>query len=442
MQGDDPFAYAERQLRENMMGGGIPLPAAFEPHNATGPLTSLLDLDVDVPPLSSPGEGNSSIVHAGTHSNLHASAATRDSNDISLGSRGGLRLDGSPTLEGECNLIVAGLTREVDDEALRAMFTPFGAVVSSTVMRHVGTGVSRGFGFVLFARQSDGETAVGAMHGSRCGPNTLNVHRSHHDGVIIETRAVFVRNLPLDVTVQRVTEFFAPIGDVQGVVIANDTGRDAGDAPNGKRYKVATVTFNDVEAARLAVRSLHNRPFPASSADDETPLVIVKFAESPDDRKKRNANRQRTGGRGGTPNGQSLSRSTGTASLHQSNASIPNYGVMPFVPAANLNMSGSTAYIMQPMQQQTMVVHPQQMYHFAAAGNQYPAFVAPQPQPQMFVQNAFQPQLQYQPHGGQMAQIVYVPGNNGQMVPMLLNASPSQGSQGYFSASLGDRPAM
>jgi hypothetical protein len=158
-------------------------------------------------------------------------------------------------------------------------------------MRHVGNGVSRGFGFVLFARESEGEVAIKAMHGSRCGPNTLNVHRSVHDGTIVESNAVFVRNLPLDVTADRIAAFFSSVGVATSVTVAADTSKDAGDAPNGKRYKVGTVVFNDVETAREAVRKCHNRPFPVGNPLEEYPLVIVKFAESNELRRRKHANK-------------------------------------------------------------------------------------------------------------------------------------------------------
>ncbi|EER05842.1 Polyadenylate-binding protein, putative [Perkinsus marinus ATCC 50983] len=63
-----------------------------------------------------------------------------------------------------CNLYVKNLPEDVDDEKLRQMFEQFGEITSPKVMVDENTGVSRGFGFVCFANQADGEKAIQAMH--------------------------------------------------------------------------------------------------------------------------------------------------------------------------------------------------------------------------------------------------------------------------------------
>jgi RNA recognition motif-containing protein len=391
---------------------------------APTPIATVLAFTLESPVPDSTG---ASARHAGVVGepsplahHLNHSAGTRDSNDLSLGSRAGFK-DQVP-LEGECNLIVAGLTREVDDEGLRTLFAPYGGVISSTVMRHVGTGVSRGFGFVLFSRQSEGEAAIAGMHGARCGPNTLNVHKSHHDGTIVETNAVFVRNLPLDVSVARVHDFFKSAGEVLNVLVASDTGRDAGDAPNGRRYKVATVTFADVETARNAVRTLHNRPFPALSPVDESPLVIVKFAESPEYRKRRHAQRPRLS------QSQSNLTHSGTASLRTSTTSMQPYGFVQ-VPTP-MQSTGSLHAVVSPP-----------VFGFAPTfqqGQQAPVYASVQPPsvsaaPYMFAANMSTggqtvPSAPVNPMGMQ-GQLVYMQGPNGQMVPVFLPTVQQQHQQ-------------
>ena len=50
----------------------------------------------------------------------------------------------------ECKLFVGGLPNEVDETVLRSYFQYFGPVRSVEVIRNRETGVSRGFGFVVF----------------------------------------------------------------------------------------------------------------------------------------------------------------------------------------------------------------------------------------------------------------------------------------------------
>jgi hypothetical protein len=214
---------------------------------------------------------------------------------------------------GGYNLLVAGLTRDVDDVALRKMFEPFGEVVSAIVMLKANTATSRGFGFVNFALREDGEAAERALHGAPFGPNNLNVRPSKHDGHVEETSSVFVRNIPREVapdTVKRVFEHrFGPIGSLTlapGSTSAVMTG---------------TIELESVRVAREAVAALHLVPFatiynavaglpalqaslapelPKGDQDDESkscstvphaktviPPMLVKFAESSSARTQR-----------------------------------------------------------------------------------------------------------------------------------------------------------
>ena len=185
----------------------------------------------------------------------------------------------------ECNLLVAGLTRDVDDATLKRMFEPFGNVKSAIVMLKANTAVSRGFGFVLFESEEEGSKAQEVMDGAPCGPNTLNIRRSRHDGRVVETNAVFVRNVPLTASASDVHMKFSCAGDVLGVTLSNaNNGRTI----DPKRYKFphaqsATVEFGSIEQARRAIDVCHNVQFydgpPLIIDGDEFPRMLVKFAE-------------------------------------------------------------------------------------------------------------------------------------------------------------------
>ena len=75
---------------------------------------------------------------------------------------------------GSNNLYIKNLSELVDDEALKQMFEPFGAITSSKVMRD-DKGESRCFGFVCFTSPEDATRAVTEMHLKLVGGKPLYV---------------------------------------------------------------------------------------------------------------------------------------------------------------------------------------------------------------------------------------------------------------------------
>lgn len=63
-------------------------------------------------------------------------------------------------------LFVGGLAWATTDESLRKAFEKFGSLISANVIMDRETGRSRGFGFVVFAEDSQAQAALNAMQGS------------------------------------------------------------------------------------------------------------------------------------------------------------------------------------------------------------------------------------------------------------------------------------
>ena len=62
------------------------------------------------------------------------------------------------------NLYVGNLPYRIDEDSLRQMFTPYGTVESSKVIKDRQTGRSKGFGFVEMAAQPEAEAAIKALN--------------------------------------------------------------------------------------------------------------------------------------------------------------------------------------------------------------------------------------------------------------------------------------
>uniref|UniRef100_A0A7S1PXE9 RRM domain-containing protein n=1 Tax=Neobodo designis TaxID=312471 RepID=A0A7S1PXE9_NEODS len=147
------------------------------------------------------------------------------------------------------NLFVQGLHPTVTDAVLGQWFAPFGAVRSSKVMLNVRTGVSRGFGFVLFEDEDVGRRACDAMQGkvmltpasalpkknpddvdsSKNGEDeeppaesTLQIEPSQHDGdrAAAESNVMYLRNIPADVPEREAVRLCAAHGKLVSFAMA------------------------------------------------------------------------------------------------------------------------------------------------------------------------------------------------------------------------------
>lgn len=75
-------------------------------------------------------------------------------------------------------IYVGNLARSTTDEGLEAAFTPFGAVLSATVIRDRFTGDSRGFGFVEMENDGEATEAIAAMNQKELEGRTLSVNEA------------------------------------------------------------------------------------------------------------------------------------------------------------------------------------------------------------------------------------------------------------------------
>jgi len=75
------------------------------------------------------------------------------------------------------NIYVGNLSLEVTEEELRREFMAFGEVISVTVMndQYIGSGQSRGYGFVEMPSPSEGQAAIAALNGKSLRHRTIDV---------------------------------------------------------------------------------------------------------------------------------------------------------------------------------------------------------------------------------------------------------------------------
>ena len=75
------------------------------------------------------------------------------------------------------NIYVGNLSLEVTEEELRREFIAFGEVISVTMMndKYIGSGQSRGYGFVEMPSLSEGQAAITALNGNTIRHRTIDV---------------------------------------------------------------------------------------------------------------------------------------------------------------------------------------------------------------------------------------------------------------------------
>ena len=75
------------------------------------------------------------------------------------------------------NIYVGNLSLEMTEDELRKEFTEFGEVISVTIMdnKYIGSGQSRGYGYVEMASKSEGATAIDNLEGKKLRDRVVNV---------------------------------------------------------------------------------------------------------------------------------------------------------------------------------------------------------------------------------------------------------------------------
>lgn len=72
-------------------------------------------------------------------------------------------------------LFVGGLPFSTTDDELKELFAAHGAVASASVVRDRDSGRSKGFGFVEFEDEKEGQAAQSALNGTDFGGRTITV---------------------------------------------------------------------------------------------------------------------------------------------------------------------------------------------------------------------------------------------------------------------------
>jgi len=214
------------------------------------------------------------LAHGGAAPPRDAAARSVDAPDLSH-TTGGAG-DGEDAEQGDPrSLLCAGLAADVTDDELEALFAPFGTLVSATLALDISTGESRGFGFVAFARRGDGEKAMTALHGRAHRGGPLRVVPSMRALDAPKSNTIFVRNLPLHITLEQARRTFEAFGGIIDVRMAVEVARLK---KRRNKFQWAVVEYRTETEAAHAIKKLHlSKAF--ARYETRFPLIARYYAQ-------------------------------------------------------------------------------------------------------------------------------------------------------------------
>ena len=162
--------------------------------------------------------------------------------------------DPSMRKSGQGNIFIKNLDKNVDTRTLHDTFSQFGNILSCKVAMD-DQAQSRGFGFVQFETAEEANEAVAKVNGMMLEDKRLFVGpfvpRTERDSTTGERKFtnVYVKNVPEDVSDEKLREAFAKFGEVTSAVIMR--------RPDGTSKGFGFVNYKEADAAKAGVDALN-----------------------------------------------------------------------------------------------------------------------------------------------------------------------------------------
>lgn len=201
----------------------------------------------------------------------------------------------------DTNLYVANLGPQVTEEQLDAMFSPYGNIVTLTILRNMDTQISKGTGFVRYNDKEEAQAAMTTLNGSQTmpganGPLVVKLAEDHGkqksayfaqnamgghfgggggSGGSEATTRLYVGNLGQHMTEDYLMSMFSTYGAVTNIKLLGERG-------------IAFIDYQTQGETDAAIANLNQ----AETIEGERYPIKVSYARN-------NNNGQRGGGRGG-----------------------------------------------------------------------------------------------------------------------------------------------
>lgn len=288
-------------MRDSAITNTAPLSAATPPRIPS--ILSAREANLCSPQHVHPISGVSSSSHSSSGKWLGATSGSGGDEHSTQGTtRSSERSPlSSPRTFAPTNICVRNIPQRFNEDQLEEVFSVFGRIVSSAIMRNIHTGESLGMGFIRYATFEEARRCMNAAGQWRSGsapipallrppfggatPPVLQWANKQNDCAPTEAerhryRKIFIRNIPREVTLEALTELFGRYGPVKDTSLHRDTmaakNVPARSLDKYVEKRIAFVTYHVEGAAERAAKEIHNtQPFPQCRGVP----VMVKLAE-------------------------------------------------------------------------------------------------------------------------------------------------------------------
>jgi ELAV like protein 2/3/4 len=185
----------------------------------------------------------------------------------------GIKMENNDDNTNRTNLIINYLPQTLTDHEFKRIFEKIGPVVSAKIIRNRHTNYSYGFGFVEFHDPDNAQKAIDTLNGYQLGNKKIKVAFSRPHSDDIKRAKLYVKNIPSNLTVEQLNQWFGKFGTIIQSRLLEDNGQNGG---NGQKNKgVAFILYDLHEQAEKAIENLNGVTMPGATL----PLDI-KFAST------------------------------------------------------------------------------------------------------------------------------------------------------------------
>uniref|UniRef100_H0XXD5 RRM domain-containing protein n=1 Tax=Otolemur garnettii TaxID=30611 RepID=H0XXD5_OTOGA len=128
----------------------------------------------------------------------------------------GFRIEASKTQQDPCKMFVGGLSREVNKQVLLQYLSQFGEIIDFTIKIDPDTGLSRGFGFVLFKDSTAVEKALQVKE-HKLDDKKIELKKAKALESRFPPKKVFVGGVNPRMSEAKIREYFSTFGEIENI---------------------------------------------------------------------------------------------------------------------------------------------------------------------------------------------------------------------------------
>lgn len=226
--------------------------------------------EVENNPLSSFNGATNETTPAATENNEHETKAFGVNNDVindGIAANPGEQKRPVPEKidsRHENNLIVNYIPSDMDETQFRELFEPYGEIVSLKLVCDKATGMSMGYGFVMYDTKLSAEIAIRELNGKGIRGKNLKVAFAAKPGVEASNTNIYVANIDENAAKEAVEKMFGRYGKIEEMNVLSDK-------TTGKNKGIAFIRYEKRLDAERAIDELSGTNPPGIAS---RPLII------------------------------------------------------------------------------------------------------------------------------------------------------------------------